>query len=185
MSKDIIVAAGLAGILALGTCGCSASSSSSSSSTLETSVTDEEGTTTTTKTTTDSDGNTTTETSTRLEMGEWVDAWMGTSDKGYDVFYAQAPDGTQAFLVLHNEDADDTEVFIGETEFPEEDLVTVYGQESKFTFQIREADEEHDDVTLWCGDDYGTVEIERCDLDDLAEAVHEFDPDGVILSVDD
>ena len=45
--------------------------------------------------------------------------------------------------------------------------------------KIREADEEHDDVTLWCGDDYGTVELERCGLDDLAEGVHEFDPDGV------
>lgn len=185
MSRSIVAAAGLACILAFGTCGCSVSSSSESSSTLETSVTDEQGNTTTTKTTTDSDGNTTTETTKTLSIGDWVDEWMGTTDKSYEVYYAQAPDATQAFLVLHSESAGDTEVFIGDSESPEEGLVTVYGEDAKFTFQVVEADEDHDNVTLWFDDDYGTAEVKRCTLEDMAAGIHKFDAEGKILKMDE
>lgn len=183
MSYKSLAAAGLVCILAFGTCACSFSSSAESTSTLETSVTDEEGNTTTTTTTTSSDGTTKTETVKRLEIGEWTDAWMGTTDKDYDVYYAQSPKGDQAFLVLHNEDKNDTEVFIGDTEVPQEGMFTVHGQDANFTFSIEEADEEHDNVTLWFGDDYGTVKLTRCTLEELAEGVHEFDTDGKILEV--
>ena len=182
MSNNIIVATGLACALVFGACGCSVSSSSESTSTVETSVTDENGDTTTTTTTVGSDGTTTTETVKRLEIGEWTDAWMGSTDKGYDVFYAESLDGSQAFLVLHSES--DTDWFIGDTENPEEGLVTVFGQDASFTFQIKEADTGYDKLTLWFGDDYGTATLTRCNLDELVEGVHEFDPDGKILSVE-
>ena len=118
MSKSIVAAAGKPSIIRrLVPARCSVSSSSESSSTLETSVTDEQGNTTTTKTTTDSDGNTTTETTKTLSIGDWVDEWMGKTDKGYEVYYAQAPDATEAFLVLHSESVGDKD-FIGESEAP-------------------------------------------------------------------
>ncbi|MBP3892662.1 MAG: hypothetical protein J6D34_01315 [Atopobiaceae bacterium] len=183
MSNNIIAATGLACILVFGACGCSFSSTSESTSTVETSVTDEEGNTTTTKTTTGSDGTTTTETTESLAIGEWTDAWIGSTEEGYDVYYAQSPDGTQAFLVLHNESKNDIDSFIGNTENPEEDIVTVYGQNEKFTFQVVETGDNLDSLTLWFGDDYGTASMTRCSLDELVAGVREFDAEGNIIEL--
>lgn len=68
-------------------------------------------------------------------------------------------------------------------EYPEDGLVTVHGQGASFTFQIQEADEDHNNVTIWGGDDYGTATIKRCTLDDLIQGVHKFDPDGKIINI--
>lgn len=187
-NKRLIVSTGLAGILALGVCGCSFSSSSKTE--VSTSSTDEGGTTTTTTTTTETsteDGtSTTTETTTtsdsdRMDMSEWTNYWMGTSTAGYDVYYSESPSGEEAFLVLRNAEKNDLLSYIGSVESPEENVYTIKGAEHMFTFVVEDVDKNADNLTFNLGDDCGTVEVKRCTVDEFVDAIHEFDTNGDLI----
>ena len=119
VSKNPVIVAGLAGVLAFGVAGCSVSSESSSTTTVESTVTDEDGnTTTTTETTTvTSGGNTEDTASTEEGSGKYYanqyygvafilpegfdSSEMQSEVEGEDIdYYASNADGSEAKFVL-------------------------------------------------------------------------------------
>ena len=168
-----VVAAGLACTVLLGGC------STSSETTTEVSTTVDGKTTTTTTGTTSEDGGaaeTAANTSVTLDINDWTDSWMGHSDVGYDVFYAQAPEGTQrAFLMIYDPDSETLESWVGDYEVPEEGyvLITDAGNGAGFGFTVVEQDEGH--VALDLGEEYGVAELDTCDFGDFIDTIRQVD----------
>ena len=178
-AKNLVASAGLACLLAFGTCGCSFSASSTVET--STSTTDENGTTTTTTTTT------TTETSTSdaskdVTISDWEHAWTGTTSKGFKVLYAESPTGEEAFLMLVNEENGEFESFVGKTENLEGDLVKIDANDVTFTFGISKVSDDLSTVSLDFGDEYGTADLTKLSIDELIADVEEIDKDGKVLS---
>ena len=189
MSRNVILSTGLACVLALGTLGCSVSSESTT--TTEVSVTDEEGVTTTTTsestTSSSSDGETTAESSTNtsktIDMNEWVDAWMGTSDTGYNAYYAQAPDGTnQAMIVVCNAETGDFLSVVGNYEVPQEGVVKITDMnDESISFTLIATEQTEDYIVLDMGSDFGTAKLDVCAMGDLVDAVKQVDVKGEVF----
>lgn len=184
--RHFIVAAGLATILTLGCCSCSASHESTT--TVSTEFTSEDGTTdSTTTTTTEKDGEveTTTEDETIIDVADWEDAWMGETTRGYQVFFAQSPDGgAQGMLVIYDPETETLEAFVGENTTDEEGTyvtTTDAANGSSFTMGIIEQDEEGN-LVLDMSDDYGQATLEPCGMDTLLEAVQEIDVNGTVIA---
>ena len=187
-AKNIMVAAGLAGILAVGTCGCSASSESST--TVTTSGTHEDGTTeettTTTTTTTDSEGTsteTTTQESVTIDITDWTSGWIGDSDTGYHILYAEDPEnGAQALLVIADPESGEYLHFVGKNT-NEDGVVTItdVGNGDYFTYGIGEQNSDGA-AELLLGDTYGTAQLTQVDIDTFIDELQNVDTDGVIVS---
>ena len=186
MTKNIITAVGLAGILAFGTCACSFSAESST--TISTSTTDEEGNTTetTTTTTTSSDGATTeakSESSDTYKVSEWKNAWTGKTDKGFEVYYAESDEADHAMLIFHNADEGKVSTRTGDlTTNAEEGISTIDYGDGTFTYSVKDTDPTTGEGTYNFGDDFGVGELKRTDMDTLLKSVNEFDPDGKVVA---
>lgn len=187
--KNVIVSASLACLLAVGTLGCSMSSESSSKA--EVSVTDEDGTTTTTtsetSTSASTDDGVTTESSTTtsktIDANDWTDAWMGSSDKGYDVYYAQAPQGTaQAMIVVYNPETQELISVVGSYEVPEQGVVVITDvADENVSFQLTAEEETEDGAVLDLGDEFGIATLDVCTMDELIDAVQKVDVNGEVF----
>lgn len=189
MSRNVILSTGLACVLALGTLGCSMSSESTT--TTEVSVTDEEGVTTTTTsestTSSSSDGEATSESSTTttktIDMNEWVDAWMGASDTGYNAYYAQAPAGTnQAMIVVYNAETGDFISVVGDYEVPQEGVVKITDMNDEDTsFTLIATEQAEDYIVLDMGTDFGTARLDVCSMGELVDAIKQVDVNGEVF----
>ncbi len=178
-----IVCAGLAGIIALGTCGCS----TSKETTVTTEVTDEDGKTHTTKTTTtekDGEVESTTTESTTIDVSDWEDAWYGEATKGHEVYYAESPDGgKKGMLVIYNPETETLESWVGDnTGDADGTYVTTTDavNGSSFTFGINSLDEDGD-LQLDMGDEYGTADLSLVEMDELLDMIAEVDVNGQVI----
>lgn len=178
--KMCALAAGLACAVALA--GCSVSSESTTETEVSTTTDGKTETTTTTTTEADGEQETTSETNVTLDINDWTDAWAGASDAGFDVYYAQAPEGTaQAFLVIYDPESETLETWVGDYEVPEDGFVelTDAGNGAGFAFAVVEQDESS--VTLDLGEEYGIAELSACDIDEALDAISEVDVNGQFI----
>lgn len=193
---NYVIAAGLASALMLG--GCSASVETKTE--ISTTTTDENGSTTTetttTTTTTGTDGSsTTTETTTTteeapvIEVGSWTKGWMGSTDKGYTVYYSESEDGgAQGMVVLYNESTKEIESFIGTNEAVEDadGVLTVTTTDAgpahhSMTFTLaNHTDDNNIDVDL--GSDYGKGTLEYVGMEAVADAIKAVDTEGKVFA---
>lgn len=180
------VCVGLAGVIALGTCGCSVSSESETA--ISTEVTDEDGTTRTTETTTtekDGETETTTTESTVIDVADWENAWYGQTAKGHDVYYAQSPDGgSQGMLVIYDPETETLESWVGNnTSDTEGTYVTTTDavNGSSFTFGVISLDDD-DNLQMDMGDEYGTAELSLVEIDELLEMIAKVDVNGQVIA---
>ena len=185
---NAVVAAGLTAILSLGVTGCSFSSSHESSSSVSTSVTDENGVTETTETTTtDTDGNveTTTTTNKIIDISDWTDAWIGQTDAGQTMFYAQSPDGgAQGVFAVYDPETDEVMGVVGDNSVNEEgDEVTCVDADSgkSVDMVIREQDDDNT-LVINVGEEYGDTVMTPVSMDDFLDELAAVDVNGVVLS---
>lgn len=187
-SRNVILSTGLACVLALGAMGCSASVESTS--TTEVSTTDEDGTTTTTTTETktgaDTENGVTNESSTEssvvISLSEWEDGWIGNSDKGYKVFYAQAPSGTkQALLVIQDPNTQELYSFLGNYEVPQQGVVAITDAGAGNKATVVASDETAEGVTLDLGSDFGKAECKTTPFDEFIAELKKVDTEHQVL----
>ena len=186
--KSVVVSAGLACMLVLGTLGCSVSSESTTST--EVSVTDEDGTTTTTKTEASASASSdegvnadaSTTTATTISIADWEAAWAGTSENGYDVYYAQAPEGTnQALIAVYNPETEELLSVVGGYEMVDENALTITDINDEglsFTFTILDQGDDYAELDL--GEEFGTAKLDLCAMDELIDALKAID-DGQLF----
>lgn len=190
-SRNTILATGLACILALGTMGCSVSSESKT--TTEVSTTDEDGTTTTTTTETTSStssdegtsSETTTETTTVIDMSEWTDAWMGDSDKGFKVFYAQSPTDSaeaQALIAVYKPETKEIVKCLGTFTVPKEGWLLVEDAGNSDTFQFGISDETSAGAKLDLGDEFGIADVKPTPFDEFIQELRAVDVNHTVIS---
>ena len=185
-----VVAAGLTAILPPGVTGCSFSSSHESTSTVSTSVTDENGVTETTETTTtDNNGDveTNTSTDTIIDISSWTDAWIGTTDAGQTMFYAQSPDGgAQGVFAIYDPETNEVMGVVGDNTTNEAgdevECVDAYSGKS-VDMVIRE---QNDDNTLVInvGAEYGDTTMSPVSMDDFLDQLAAVDVNNVVLSAE-
>lgn len=184
MSKRLIITAGFAAILAL--CGCSVSHESST--TVTTSVTDESGTTQTTTTEVNTsvgtdgvsaDASTTSDTIINVDDWEW--GWIGTSSTGYPVFYAEAPTGDQAILVIE-EGEGDLLAFVGDLTMDEDEISTVTDIANGMRFNFYLVGQDGETVTLDLGDEYGMVDLIPYEMADFLAELAAIDINSQVIA---
>ncbi|MDO4797970.1 MAG: hypothetical protein Q4A01_08120 [Coriobacteriales bacterium] len=189
-SGRVIVSAGLAGILAIGTCACS--SSVETKTEVSTETTNEDGTTTknteSTKTTTEN-GTTTTESqsssSTVVDINSWTDAWKGETENGKTVFYAESPSGvSQALIAIYDPQTKAlVSHSIGEATIDDGTITIIDagGTGSGFVFGI---ESQNDDGTavLDLGEEYGKATLKRVDMQTFLADIKEADTTGEFLA---
>lgn len=172
--------AGLACTVMLGAC------SMSSETTTEISTTTDGKTTTTTTTTTSENGGaseTTTDTSITIDLNDWTDAWMGSSDAGYDVFYAQAPEGTpQALLVIYDPNSETIESWLGDYEVPEQGYVVITDAGNGSSFGLTAVEEDAEHAILDLGEEYGMADLDVCEFPDFIQAIRQIDVNNQVLN---
>lgn len=183
-SKNLAITVGLAAIIAL--CGCSATHESST--TVTTSVTSEDGTTETSTTEVSTsvgtdgisaDASTTTDTIINVDSWEW--GWIGTSSTGYPVFYAEAPTGDQAVLVIE-EGEGDLLAFVGELTMDEDEISTVTDSANGMGFNFLLVGQDGETVTLDLGEDYGIVDLTPYEMPDFLAELAEIDINGQVIA---
>ena len=181
-----VAAAGLAAVLTLGVTGCSCSSESTS--TVSTSVTDENGVTETTETTTtNTDGEVETSTTTNMviDISSWTDAWIGQTDNGQTMFYAQSPDGgAQGVFAVYDPQTTQIIGVVGDNTTTEEgDEVTctdVYSGDT-VTMVIREHDDDNT-LVINVGEEYGDTTLSPVTMDEFLSELSSVDLNGDILT---
>lgn len=188
-SRNVILSTGLACVLALGAMGCSASVETTTKT--EISTTDEEGTTTTTTTESTTgasteDGvtsETTTETSTTFNISEWEDGWIGESDKGYKIFYAQAPQGTtQAMVVMQNLETNELLSIMGEYTVPDEGVVALTsasGNGDNATIVV--TNQTAEGATFDIGSEFGKTDAKKVPFAEFLDELRAADPNHEVL----
>ena len=185
---SIILAAGLAGALALGGVGCSFSSSHESTSSVSTSVTDENGVTETHEsTTTETDGvtETTESDSLTIDIEDWTDAWIGEAEGGQTIFYAESPDGgKQGLFAVYDPSDSSVEGVVGDNHTDEEgdavQTVDVYSGDS-VTMVIRDRGDDGS-ITINVGDPYGDARLDPVSMDEFIERLSAVDVNGDVLT---
>lgn len=182
-----VVAAGLTAVLSLGITGCSFSSSHESTSTLSTSVTDENGVTETTETTTtDNNGEveTTTSTDTTIDISSWEAAWIGTTDAGQTMFFAQSPDASQGVFAIYDPSTDETMGVVGDRDDTDEDDEVSYTDATSGKSVDIVIREQNDDGTavINVGEEYGDTTLDPVSIDDFLDQLSAVDVNGEVLT---
>jgi hypothetical protein len=81
-----------------------------------------------------------------IDISSWTDAWIGQTDNGQTMFYAQSPDGgAQGVFAVYDPQTTQIIGVVGDNTTTEEgDEVTILVYESVFGTEFRHLEEEYD-----------------------------------------
>ena len=104
-----------------------------------------------------------------VAVSSFANAWMGASDLGETLYYAESADGLQGCLVVYNPETNEYVSFVGDTSVSDDNMVTITDIQSglSITFGVKAADD-GGNVVIDLGQQ-GMAALKACDVAEVVE----------------